>query len=365
MINGDLFREAEREIRRQLEASFWQTPFGQFVHRFHGTGRIGYAEVLRIAEQVGGFRDYAPSILQELRLIERYAAFDYRRYLQQFLKQLGPAGRLLEVIVSGLTKEGRLDAVQVAVELLRAFGFEVLPRPGLPLSPQERRRAIQAAQQFLDWAAQFQPIPERRPVQPAKTAERAIETKRTAAAQGEYVVVPFATGGRQFPSDHPLVTGEMVQVDSKNVHSIGYDLNTNTLYVRFLVEHVREGYVHRYPGALYGYRNVTPDEFLDFLSAPSKGGWVWDHLRIRGTVSGHQKDYFLAGVARGYVPRKATLQWIKHPKTGKPYLAEVFAPRTVILGGAHVTSQLPLEVVQVFKVVKPPRPELRPLLGLS
>jgi hypothetical protein len=291
--------------------------------------------------------------------------FDYRRYLREFLKQLGPAGRLLEVIVGGLSKGGRLDAVQVAAELLRAFGFEVLPRPGLPLSPQERRRAIQAAQQFLDWAAQFQPIPERRPVQPAKAAEHAVETKRTKSAQGEYVIVPFEIGGRQFPADHPLVTGEMVQVDSANVHSIGYDLNTNTLYVRFLIERVRDGQVYRSPGSLYGYRNVTPDEFLDFLSAPSKGNWVWDHLRIRGTASGHQKDYFLAGVVHGYVPRKATLQWIKHPKTGKPYLAEVFAPRTVILGGVHVTSQLPLEVVQVLKVVKPPRPEMRPLLGLG
>jgi hypothetical protein len=364
MGDSDLFREAENEIRRQLEAAFWQTPFGQLVQRYRGTGRVGYAEIFKLVDAAGGFRDYGPRIAHELRLIERYSAFDYRRYLREFLKQLGPAGRLLEVIVGGLTSAGRLDAVKTAVELLRAFGFEVLPRPGMPLSRQELQRAVQAARQFLDWASQLQHVPERRPVQPARMLAEQIEKRRRQAIEGDYVIVPFADGPRQYPADHPLVTGEMVRVQSSNVYSIGYDLNTHTLYVRFLVERISDGRVTRSPGSLYGYRNVTPEEFLDFLSAPSKGNWVWDHLRIRGTVSGHQKDYFLAGISGGYIPRKATLKWIRHPRTGKPYLAEVFAPRTVILGGQYVTSQRPLEVVQVLKVVRPPRPELRPLMGL-
>jgi hypothetical protein len=38
------------------------------------------------------------------------------------------------------------------------------------------------------------------------------------------------------------------------------------------------------------------------------GSWVWDALRIRGTVSGHQKDYELVGIMGNYVPRKATVR---------------------------------------------------------
>jgi hypothetical protein len=77
------------------------------------------------------------------------------------------------------------------------------------------------------------------------------------------------------------------------------------------------------------------------MSAPSKGGWVWDHLRIRGTVSGHQKDYELAGIVGGYVPRKATYGPLmqagdgwrqmsgKDRKAGRKadYVGEIFLPR--------------------------------------
>jgi hypothetical protein len=364
-MNGDLFRNAEREIQRQLEEAFWRTRFGELVRRYGGTGRLGLAEMLGAVREVRELRDLVGPIVREVELVERYSGSAFEGYLREFLKQLGPAGRLLDVIVHGLRRQRRFDTVQIAIELLRAFGFEVLPRPGMPLTDAELRRAVEAAARFLDWASQFAPVPERRPVETVPVAEREIETRRRRAAVGEQVIVPFATGPRQFPADHPLVTGEMVRVESSNVHSIGYDLDTGTLYVRFLVTVVREGRVRQFGGSLYGYRGVTPEEFLRFLDAPSKGGWVWDNLRVRGTASGHKKDYFLAGIVGGYVPRKATLQWITDPKTGKPHLAEVFAPRTVLWRGQYVTSPRPMEVVQVFKVVKPPRPEMRHLVGLS
>lgn len=42
----------------------------------------------------------------------------------------------------------------------------------------------------------------------------------------------------------------------------------------------------------YAYQNVSIDEALSLHAAGSKGTWVWDNLRIRGTVFGYLKPYF-------------------------------------------------------------------------
>ena len=114
----------------------------------------------------------------------------------------------------------------------------------------------------------------------------------------------------QFAQDDPIVTGEMIPVTSSNVHSIGYEWNeaqpiNGTLKVRFL-EHYGKG-MGTGPGALYDYFNVHPEVFIAFQLAASKGKFVWDRLRIRGTVTGHRFHYELEGLgASGTVPRKAT-----------------------------------------------------------
>ena len=118
-------------------------------------------------------------------------------------------------------------------------------------------------------------------------------------------------GGRRRaanPND-PVFTGEMIPVESSNVHSIGFIWNTDdpmkgTLKVRFL--HSAKGGNKKGPGPLYHYDGVHPDVFDAFIRANSKGGFVWDRLRIRGTVTGHRFHYELKGITNGYVPRKAT-----------------------------------------------------------
>ena len=52
--------------------------------------------------------------------------------------------------------------------------------------------------------------------------------------------------------------------------------------------------------ASYLYSDVSQEEALDFAKANSKGEWVWDHLRIRGSKTGHQKKY--VKVSSGYKP---------------------------------------------------------------
>ncbi len=114
---------------------------------------------------------------------------------------------------------------------------------------------------------------------------------------------------------------------SDNVYEFGYDAEHAYLYVRFkkgLAPH--EQARPNAPGSLYRYAGVTPDEFLSLYKTRNggTGEWVWDHLRIRGTVSGHQKDYELVGIMDTYVPRKATVK-----RNEKGVLEEWFIPRTV------------------------------------
>jgi hypothetical protein len=138
--------------------------------------------------------------------------------------------------------------------------------------------------------------------------------------------------------------------NSTNIYSVGYDVGSFYLYVRFLDSRdaKRSG-----PGALSRYAGVTPQEFLGLYRVRSGGGgqggrstpgtWLWTHLRIRGTLSGHKKDYELVGVIGNYVPRKATLV----PE------GEAFIRRTVrTLEGKTIRSVLDNRLVRPLTPVK-------------
>jgi hypothetical protein len=113
------------------------------------------------------------------------------------------------------------------------------------------------------------------------------------------------------PND-PVLTGEMVRVASSNVHSIGFEFNfdqplKSKLIIRYLQKD-RRGSSGTVGGPTYAYDNVHPDWFADLREAGSKGKWVWDQLRIRGTVAGHQYPYNLIRAAQGYLPRRAIIR---------------------------------------------------------
>jgi hypothetical protein len=175
--------------------------------------------------------------------------------------------------------------------------------------------------------------------------------------------VPINVDGQveRLPRNHPLVTGEMIETpQSSNVHSFGFDNDTHSLFVRFKdslpsaqyasgykVKSVYGGSGHgrpHKPGPLYLYHNCPARLFLTFIDADSKGNWVWDNLRIRGTVSGHQLDYALVGVQGAYVPRKATLT-----PAGEEYI-----PRTIFTDkGRSLSSPLPQELIRPLVPVFP------------
>ena len=136
----------------------------------------------------------------------------------------------------------------------------------------------------------------------------------------------------RYDTDHPAITGQMVPVRSSNVHSIGFQMNlknplASTLFVKYL-QKFGNG-TAKGSGPTYGYKNVHPKLFQEFLAANSKGGFVWDRLRVRGTVAGSQYEYYLDSISRGYVPRRAVIiNGIQHLKRRKR--VEQKSGRTVV-----------------------------------
>jgi hypothetical protein len=81
-----------------------------------------------------------------------------------------------------------------------------------------------------------------------------------------------------------------ILVDSTNVYSIGYRPETEQLHVGFQSK-TPDGKPSGQLGSMYEYDQISPEEAKSFLQVNSKGGWVWDELRIRGTKTGHKKAY--------------------------------------------------------------------------
>ncbi len=73
---------------------------------------------------------------------------------------------------------------------------------------------------------------------------------------------------------------------SSNVELMNYDYEKEILYVQFKPK-------NNSGAGVYAYNPVSMAEALSFIKAPSKGGWIWDNLRIRGTALGHRKNYAL------------------------------------------------------------------------
>jgi hypothetical protein len=105
--------------------------------------------------------------------------------------------------------------------------------------------------------------------------------------------------------------GREVRVESSNVYSYFWQPETpqkGILFVTFLdwepgtKQKDRSG-----PGSTYAYYDVPSNVFAAFEeeAKSSPGGAVWDNLRVRGTMHGHQMRYRLIQVAGDYVPRKA------------------------------------------------------------
>lgn len=82
----------------------------------------------------------------------------------------------------------------------------------------------------------------------------------------------------------PLVRG--VHFQSSNVEWVQYDKQYSSLYICYRTGHQTDGRTYRY---------WTVNEALarSAFESASKGRFVWDNLRIRGTLLGHRLNYAL------------------------------------------------------------------------
>ena len=76
-----------------------------------------------------------------------------------------------------------------------------------------------------------------------------------------------------------VLRGEVFPVHSSNVEWFRYVIKQQVLYVGF------KG------GSEYIYYNVTPQEAIQAAKYQSKGSFVWDYLRKRGSRRYHKKPY--------------------------------------------------------------------------
>ena len=376
-----LFKKASQAARSEARKLFESSPIGQLAQAaWH---RPRWEEVQAV---LGALRKFGPSPLalrgmMGMRLadigfvIERYSRRqdDLGDLVRAWLESLGPIGKFLLSFFGG---EGKAWwqapnryawILQAAIRYLQAYGYEVLPSPkGLSKDSPLYERARRAAWEFLRQTEGVIPPEGLGPEGPELFTG---PLKPPPEAKGpSYVDMGPQEGIWQIPAEHPLHTGQFKQVESSNVHSIAYDRVEGTLFVRFWQkkwDKEAKDWIKVGPGPIYAYYFVPPQMFLDLLEAPSKGEWIWDNLRIRGTVSGHRFDYRLVAVAGGYVPRKATFMPLEPGNWTGPY-AEVFLPRLVQLpGGQWIRSLKPLETVRTFSPTGPIPPERVKLFGVG
>lgn len=231
-----------------------------------------------------------------------------------FLRPLGRLGMsLAERIVGRPVREAAsavIDSISQAAMLIDQLAPQIFGRPQ-PTSPER------AGGRVVD-------PPERRNPRQEIAQQEPESGIRMIGNDRVQIVRPGYRG--TFRVNDPILTGAMIPVRSSNVHSIGFRMDYHNpaakseLIVRYLQQDKSGKSRVKVPGPTYAYKGVHPDLFESFRIANSKGKFVWDELRIRGTVVGHQYAYTLERMAQGYVPRRAALingqQWfIKRTKT--------------------------------------------------
>ena len=153
---------------------------------------------------------------------------------------------------------------------------------------------------------------------------------------------------------------------SSNVYSFQYDYLTTTLYVQFKAPTINQKSVTNYthkggirgmagdmgktvtgktddPGQLYAYYDVPIRVFKKLKTATSAGKAVWDLLRVRGSIDGHQYRYSLvAGVMVAGEDGQMAM-YVSRRAVGKG-----FQSRSVATPGAgkrrYVSSTLPQDL---------------------
>ena len=277
-------------------------------------------------------------------MLEQYAKASDEHYgiAAELLSALGPVGKVLSSLLGGGGRSGLGRSTKAALGVVESMSDDadvlnslvrILEGKGAKVKwPDGATLETVVDLPKSDKSSATSRRPKKPPIEPTRKTVTFEDEDRT----------------RRLPLDHPAVSGDMIETpESSNVHSFGYDLQSHTLYVRFKfsASGVSGPRPHK-PGAIYSYANVPLRLFEKMLKAPSKGKFIWDNIRIRGTYSGHRYDYALVGVQGGYVPRKATLT----------ALGESFLKRSIFSDkGRRLRSSRPDQLVRPLVPGRQPR----------
>lgn len=135
------------------------------------------------------------------------------------------------------------------------------------------------------------PLLGRKPVAPPKPSSLKLPGELGWAVGEGNKPKPDRSNRRQLPSSQVegfVYDGDILIVNSSNVAAAQYNPIENKMMVEFLGKGGRGG-------ASYLYSNVSIDEAIAFAQAQSKGGFVWDHFRVRGSRTAHRKPYVKIG----------------------------------------------------------------------
>lgn len=366
--NSPLFRQASAQIRNQARQELRGTVLFRAFDEIQRCGRSGSDQkrALEKTLQKYGKIDLrralheisATHIGEVAKECVRYSRGGIgRMFLSGLFSALGDTGKILQELVSSVQGgSGLAREIAFAMKLLQSHGYHVIRPPG---AGRQVPPAGTSLADFLDeLRAQGYGIPAPENVKGVKPGRLpgGVPDVTTKGEPRRFVDLqdPIDGNSRRLRVNHPAVTGDFVRTsNSSTVYEIGYDITSRppTLYVRFY-ETRKGGGKSKSPGPLYQYLNVSLNEFLSLYKVRNKGHkttgtehleetiggdaspgtWIWDHLRIRGTVSGHHKSYELVGVMGDYVPRQAKL----YPS------GERYETRTVmnVTTGKRMTSTL-------------------------
>lgn len=231
------------------------------------------------------------------------------------------------------------------------------------------------------------------PMQPPGTRRPEIEPMPSPSSTGRGRVPGGTGGGRMPPPDEPTQppsgddgrgrTGvHMYRVtNSSNVHSYGYESASATLYVRYLGVHLDktkvsfkrnepEGIQHVHvkkgafggrssqPGPLYGYYGVPEKVFQRMHAAVSKGIFIWDEIRVRGSIYKHKFDYRLVGAGVANIGQDAsgrndTIMYVPRRATKRGFRArEITVPsgQTIVSNRSRSSTSRRLEMRRLRKI---------------
>jgi hypothetical protein len=343
---SNLFQQSSKALKEAALQEFRQTAIGEVMESFERgkrEGRKGSGQFISAIRRAAN-----NPLFQTAREIQRYAKHTKADVPERFFEALGPAGQLLRAMILPKARPSPRTAnvdsmIESAINLLQAFGFEVLSKKA---TGKDLNRQVSAAREMLEGLGYKVIPPEQAAEEPSvrETFPFGIPKKTKAGKERRTVMLPTDSRQRTFPADHPIVTGRMVtDFSSSNVYGFSYDVENWYLYVRYKASGDKGSKTLSGAGSLYRYSQVSPKIFLAMLKAPSKGTFIWDNIRERGTVSGHKYPYELYGIAAGYVPRQARL-------TAR---GEEYVPRTIRLLGSGRTakSQLGRELVRPLSFV--------------